>query len=514
MKSICASKKIDINQFFLNHTDKSIEAYKEAVKATQEIIIDKVLKQPTPYVGKSFDLLTKEIGEISSYNETGKALSDVLKDVQNYIVENSLFVSNPFSIAHLHCPPMIPALAAEMLISSLNQSMDSWDQSPSATILEQQVIRWICEIFQYTKGSDGVFTSGGTLSNYMGLLLARNYYCNTYLNWNVQKSGLPSSYHKLRILCSEHAHFTVSKSAMQLGLGTDSVVVIKTDSQQRMCVEDLRLQIENLGNKGLLPFAVVATAGTTNFGSIDSLSEIADYLEGKNIWLHVDAAYGGALILSEEYKHRLQGIQHADSITVDFHKLFYQPISCGAFLVKNGDNLNLIKMNADYLNPEDDEADGVVNLVGKSIQTTRRFDALKLYISIQALGIKGFNQIVSHIIELASQAVKVISQNQNIEVYNNSEISAIVFRYKLLEYKDIDEKVQIENQINMLIQKQLFKEGKAAIAKTKIGDKMYLKFTILNPQTSVGDIKRLISHIITLGLKNENMILNKVEGSI
>ncbi|WP_255253879.1 pyridoxal-dependent decarboxylase, partial [Bacillus thuringiensis] len=93
-------------------------------------------------------------------------------------------------------------------------------------------------------------------------------------------------------------------------------------------------------------------------------------------------------------------------------------------MVKNGDNLNLIKMNADYLNPEDDEADGVVNLVGKSIQTTRRFDALKLYISIQALGIKGFNQIVSHIIELASQAVKVISQNQNIEVYNNSEISA------------------------------------------------------------------------------------------
>lgn len=491
--------KINFNRFFLSNTKESLNTYEEVVNITRDTIIQSIIKQNSPFQGRSFEQITKIIDEIPIEMKSEQNIKNVLKNIEENIIGNSLFVSNPLSIAHLHCPPIIPALAAEMIISSLNQSMDSWDQSPSATILEQKIVNWLCNIFGYELDADGVFTSGGTLSNYMGILLARNYYCNKYLKWDIQRKGLPSNYNKLRILCSEHAHFTVAKSAMQLGLGTDAVVTIKTDSRQKLCIKDLSLQIERLLKEGLEPFVIVATAGTTDYGSIDPLEKIASYIKDKKIWLHIDAAYGGALIMSEKYKGKLDGIQFADSITVDFHKLFYQPISCGAFLIKDKNNFNLIKMHAEYLNPEEDEEDGIINLVGKSIQTTRRFDALKLFLSIQTLGTKVFGQIVDYTVQLALQAKEIISSYPNMEVYNKPEINAIVFRY-IMENRDENKNHKHgENKINLEIQKQLLITGRANIAKTKIKDVAYLKLTILNPQTTIEDIKKLVTNIISLG---------------
>ena len=205
---------------------------------------------------------------------------------------------HPHFIAHLQTPPLIPALAAETIISALNQSMDSWDQASSATYVEQKMTDWLCELFGYnleqsatSNGADGVFTSGGTQSNLMGLLLARDRAVEQISGESVQKDGLPSYTKKLRILCSQTSHFTVQKSASLMGLGERAVVTVATDEFGCLDMNALTATIADLQSQDLIPFCVVGTAGTTDLGAIDDLQAIAAISEQHNMWFHVDGAY-------------------------------------------------------------------------------------------------------------------------------------------------------------------------------------------------------------------------------
>ncbi len=279
----------------------------------------------------------------------------VADELAEFVINDSINVHSPACIGHLHCPTLIPAVAAEMIIGTLNQSMDSWDQSSAATFVEERLIDWLCSQVGLPEQADGIFTSGGTQSNYMGLLLARTL-LQAFLGCGCSAARFASRGEKIADPMLEAAHFTVRKSAAQLGLGEQSVVTIKTDSNHRLSMDELNHQMSILEEQGLLPFAIVATCGTTDFGSIDPLHELSEAARKNGIWLHVDAAYGGAMILSKDYKELISGIERADSITVDFHKLFYQPISCGAFLVSDSNSFQYIQHHADYLNPQEDEA--------------------------------------------------------------------------------------------------------------------------------------------------------------
>ncbi len=210
----------------------------------------------------------------------------------------------------------------------------------------------------------------------------------------------------MRILCSEVAHFTVEKSAAQLGLGTDAVVRVAVDDEFRMRPESLRIALDGMRDQDLLPFAVVATAGTTDFGSVDPLPEIAALSKAAGAWLHVDAAYGGVLLFSPRHREKLNGIESADSLSIDFHKLFWQPIPASAFLLRDARNFELIELHADYLNPETHEEQGIPNLVTSSLLTTRRFDVLKLWFSFQLLGREKLGAMIDRTIELASFAAQ------------------------------------------------------------------------------------------------------------
>ncbi|HEV2713894.1 MAG TPA: pyridoxal-dependent decarboxylase, partial [Terriglobales bacterium] len=302
------------------------------------------------------------------------------------VISNSVDVNHPHTAAHLHCPPLLAALTAEVVISALNQSMDSFDQAPIATVIEQKMIRWLCDQAGLPGTSDGTFTTGGSQSNYMALLLARDASLQKHWNWSAQKSGLPPESRRLRIFCSEVAHFTVEKSASQLGLGTDAVLRVAVDESFRMSPVALRNSLEVTRAAGLVPMAVVVTAGTTDFGSVDPLPECASLAQAAGAWLHVDAAYGGALLFSPQHRDKLKAIETADSLGLDFHKLFWQPIPCSAILLRDARHFESMKFHADYLNPELHEDEGIPNLVTTSLLTTRRFDALKLWISLQSLG--------------------------------------------------------------------------------------------------------------------------------
>jgi L-2,4-diaminobutyrate decarboxylase len=429
-------------------------------------------------------------GEFPNENECS---FENLWDKVAVLISESVTVTHPNTAAHLHCPPLIPALAAEVVLSALNQSMDSFDQAPAATVLEERLVSWLCGQAGLAPGSGGIFTAGGTQSNYMALLLARDSCLDRQFHWPAQTRGLPPEARKLRILCSEVAHFTVEKSAAQLGLGTEAVVRVAADGAFRMRTESLHIALDELRTRDLVPMAIVATAGTTDFGSIDPLPEMASLAHGAGAWFHVDAAYGSVLLFSPRHRAQLRGIETADSISMDFHKLFWQPISCAAFLLRDASEFRYLKFHADYLNPETHEAAGIPDLVTRSIATTRRFDALKLWISLQALGRKKLGEMIDTTIALAAHAADCIRRNPRLELIHQPTLGCVVFRYCPADLSTAPDAFNAE------LRQRLFKSGLAVIGHTVLRGRQCLKLTCMNPCVSHRQMEELVELVVSQG---------------
>lgn len=463
-------------------------AIEQAVATLERALPDR------PYSGKSPDELADLLaGELCPAE--GQELAAVLRRAED-VLRHSVVVTHPHTAAHLHCPPLLAALAAEVLVSALNQSMDSFDQAPAATVLEQLLVHGLCRQARLPDTADGIFTAGGTQSNYTGLWLARDAYLREHYAWSAQERGVPPEARRFRLLCSEAAHFTVEKSAAQLGLGTGAVVRVAVDRNFRMCLRDLRAQLESLHIQGLCPVAVVATAGTTDFGSIDPLPEVAALAKEHGAWFHVDAAYGGALLFSGRHADRLRGVERADSLTLDFHKLFWQPISCGAFLVRDAAHFELVKLHADYLNPEDHEEQGIPDLVTRSVLTSRRFDALKLWVSLQVLGRKRLAEMIDRTLDLAQQAADFIRTQARLELLHRPELGCVVFRYR-------PEDADAADALNDRIRRDLFDRGQAIIGHTRLRGRKCLKLTLLNPMTTTDEVVDLLERIVGHGERLE-----------
>jgi L-2,4-diaminobutyrate decarboxylase len=474
---------------FLTSTEHSKDAYRKLIARAAQIVCESFPNQP--YCGNSPAALAETVA--TDFLPQREGSWDQIAETLRAVVANSIAVSDPNTAAHLHCPPLLAALAAEVVISALNQSMDSFDQAPIATVVEQKMIRWLATESGLPATAAGTFTTGGSQSNYMGLLLARDAFLQRHWNWSAQKSGLPPEARRMRILCSEAAHFTMEKSASQLGLGTDAVVRIDVDDRFRMKFSSLRSSLEALKTEGLLPMAIVATAGTTDFGSIDPLPEIAAVGREANAWLHVDAAYGGALLFSAQHRSRLAGIENAHSVAIDFHKLFWQPIPCSAFLVRDVRHFDTIRLYADYLNPEIHEEEGIPNLVTTSLLTSRRFDALKLWISFQALGREKLAAMIDRTMALANHAAIVVRASRDLELVCEPQLSTVVFRY-ISSGHELD-----ADRINRQIPLKLFDRGVAVIGRTRVQGRHCLKLTCMNPATTEADIETLIELIRSQG---------------
>ncbi|GAA5087596.1 aspartate aminotransferase family protein [Chryseobacterium ginsengisoli] len=480
--------------------DINIHEYQNAMQKALESVVAFLEDNKQPFSGVSPKELRKQFENIN-LNDLPQDYEEVFEEVRTLYTQHAVAFHHPKYVAHLNCPVVIPAVAAEMLISSINSSLDTWDQSAGGTLMEQKLIEWTCNEIGYGKNSDGIFTSGGSQSNLMGMLLARDHYSIKNFNHNIKKNGLPENAQRFRIFVSEMAHFSIQKSASILGLGEQAVVKVKTDRSFKMnsiLLEDaIQKEIEN----GNIPIAVVATAGTTDFGNIDPLTNISAITKKFQMWFHVDAAYGCGLLLTEKYRHLINGIEDADSVTVDYHKSFFQPVSSSGFLVKDRNYFTLITHYADYLNPKDHDENEIPNQVNKSIQTTRRFDALKLWFTLRIVGKKGLGSYIERIIKTASEVVVLLENDPHFEVLNRSDISALVFRYSADPFKTFD-----LNRINTFIKSQLYKHGNALVAGTKVNGQFYLKFTILNPLTTIEDIQTILNTIKQYG--NEYIELN------
>jgi L-2,4-diaminobutyrate decarboxylase len=331
----------------------------------------------------------------------------------------------------------------------------------------------------------------------MGLLLARDSFLKSRFQWLAQRRGLPPQAAQMRVLCSEVAHFTVEKSAAQLGLGTDAVVRVAVDEAFRMRPEALRQALDQMRDQDLLPFAIVATAGTTDFGSVDPLPEIAALAQSVGAWLHVDAAYGGVLLFSPQHRDKLQGIAQADSLSIDFHKLFWQPIPAGVFLLRESRHFKLFELHADYLNPEAHEAQGIPDLVTKSLLTSRRFDVLKPWLSFQLLGRRKLGAMIDRTIALAGYGADAVRRASSLELVHADSLSTVVFRY-------LPARSGVESDgLNAALRQRLFDRGIAVIGHTRVGGRQCLKLTCMNPAVSDGQMEDLVSIIVEHGREIE-----------
>ncbi|XIE78638.1 aspartate aminotransferase family protein [Streptomyces sp. SBR177] len=457
--------------------DTTAELYRRSVTEGVERVARKLATTRGPFTG----VTPAELAPVVDAVDLDKPLGDTsaaLDELEEVYLRDAVYFHHPRYLAHLNCPVVIPAVLGEAVLSAVNSSLDTWDQSAGGTLIERRLIDWTATRIGLGPLADGVFTSGGTQSNLQALLLAR------------EESGT-GDLSKLRIFTSECSHFSVQKSAQLLGLGREAVVPIPVDGAKRLQSVVLAAELAACRAEGLVPMAIVATAGTTDFGSIDPLPEIAALAREYGAWLHVDAAYGCGLLASPTRRHLLDGIEHADSVTVDYHKSFFQPVSSSAVLVRDGATLRHATYHAEYLNPRRTLAEKIPNQVDKSLQTTRRFDALKLWLTLRVMGADGIGGLFDEVCALARQGFELLAADPRYEVVVAPQLSTLVYRYvpeHAASAEDVD-------RANLHARKALMASGEAIVAGTKADGRQYLKFTLLNPETTVADIAAVLDLI-------------------
>ncbi|MBN2735645.1 MAG: aspartate aminotransferase family protein [Spirochaetales bacterium] len=477
------------DDIFLGDSGQSIHSFQNLLQETGIILENDFLARKAAFSGKT----PQELKEILKHDvflpAKGLGSLNTLRLTGQWILPHLVNVASTDYMAHLHCASLTDSVIAELLLSVYNQSMDSWDQAPMATELELHVLREMAALAGLPTGTDGVFTSGGSQSNLMGVVLAREDYCTRVLNHDIRKQGLPPQFSQFRIYTSEVAHFSIEKSAQLLGLGFRTVRPVPADKQKKMSIEHLRIMIAEDLAQGNIPIAVSATAGTTDFGSIDPLDEIRKICDEYKIWMHTDAAYGGGLIISDTYKNRLKGMELSDSVTIDLHKMFMQPVSCSVFFLKDPSLFKLLEIHADYLNREEEEDEGYTHLVGRSLATTRRFDALKVWMSFKSLGKDVLSKYIESTLETALAVYEYLTEAKCFEAVTRPELSSLVFRYLTAMSEEKNE------FINITIRKKLIHEKGIVIGQTRINGKTFLKMTMLNPKISFDSIKKLLTEI-------------------
>ena len=498
----------DINQFIFNEVN--FNQYSIGALQALSQLNKTILSVTKPFSGIQAPELAQHIKTIDC-DEPLPTLTDALAEVEQLYLNHAVYFHHPQYMAHLNCPVAYPAVIAEQILSAVNTSVDTWDQSGGATLIEQKLIDWTCEKIGFEGNADGIFTSGGTQSNLMAMLVARDHAIDTHAPYtDAKQQGLPDIARKFRIFTSRISHFSIQKAAALLGLGYDAVVSVAVDGDFRMDMAALNEEINTAKAQGLIPIAVVATAGTTDFGSIDPIADIAAVCRAQDMWVHVDAAYGGGLLISQHDTATLNGMESADSVTVDYHKSFMQPVSCSGFFLKNRQHFRFVTHHADYLNPLSDTSDGIPNLVDKSLQTTRRFDALKLWMTLRTVGTKALGQGFDSVRALARQSYMVMHEDQDIETLHVPQLTALVFRFNPASYSLTSAQL---DEVNNQIRSRLLQNGALMIARTKVNGGFYLKFTLLNPATSIEDIKTALTHIKALGSEVADKLLCQTEAN-
>jgi aromatic-L-amino-acid decarboxylase len=399
---------------------------------------------------------------------------EVLDFVLENVITKSNIVSHPKSFSFVPGPSNFISAMGDALASGFNIFSGGWAASPAAAELEIVTINWLLQWFGFpTKNGGGIFTSGGSMANLTALATARSV-------------KLGDDFSKAVIYLSDQAHSSNIKAIRVLGFKKEQIRVLPTDTEFKISLNKLKNAIAKDKIEGLQPFCYIASAGTTNTGTVDPLNEISKICRKEGIWFHVDAAYGGAAILSGKGKKLLKGIEKADSITVDPHKWFYQPYEIGCLLVRNHKWLKgTFTEKPEYLKDIEGN-DSEINFYDHGIELTRRFRALKFYMSLKTFGVNAFKKAVDYNIALAEEVEALLRPSDKWEVVSPATLAIINFRYNPLS-KNYTEKEL--DKINQSISEKIVRSGEALLVTTILNGQTVLRMCLINPRTTMEDIE-------------------------
>lgn len=460
-------------------TSSTVDQYRSLIAQTSSRVAARFADIAQPASGASRADLQRLVDAVDLAG-SGIGGASAIEEIDELFLAHAVWFHHPAYAAHLNCPVALPAVAAETVLAAVNTSVDTYDQSTVGTLMERRLIDLAAGWAGFTAG-DGVFTSGGTQSNMHALFLARE---AAVARLDESRSIALA---RMVVFATVSSHFSVGKSALLLGLADDAVIEVADDGEGRMLPTALDAAIAAAAAEGRVPMAVVATGGTTDRGVIDPLARIADVCEAHGVWLHVDAAYGCGLLVSQRRRHLLTGVERARSVTVDFHKSFFQPVSSSALLVREPRDLAAGAWHADYLNPlENDEP----NQVDKSLQTTRRFDALKLWVSLRAIGADRIGEMFDTVIDLAAAVGDMVDDDPELELVGRTQLSTVLFRVRPDGASPAEQDALVAG-----VRRVLFESGRALVAKTVIDGRPCLKLTLLNPETTLDDVRAILAMV-------------------
>jgi aromatic-L-amino-acid/L-tryptophan decarboxylase len=412
------------------------------------------------------------------------ATEALLEHLRGLALERSVHIAHPGFLAYICGAGTVPGAAAGLVAGGINQNAGGWRLSPGASEVEQRLTRWLAGRFGLPEAAGGLMVSGGAMANLVALKLARD----VAAGHDVRERGVRAA-PPLAVYASAESHIVIRRAADILGLGSDAVREIPADARFRMSVEDLEAAIEEDLADGTTPAAIVATAGTTQTGSIDPLPEVAELCRRHGAWMHVDACYGGPAVLAEDLRPQFEGVEHARSIAVDPHKWMYTDVPGSCVLVRELESLSAsFAGTAGYIWLAEESRQGI-DLGQLGPEFSRGFSALKVWMSLLAHGREAYGRRISHDAELARYLGALVEERPDFELMAPVCLSVCCFRYAPPDLRGDEEAL---DRLNERIMTAIQTDGRTYCSNAVLDGRFCLRACVVNFRTEAEDIEALL----------------------
>jgi L-2,4-diaminobutyrate decarboxylase len=405
------------------------------------------------------------------------------------IIDNSIHIHHPHYVGHQVTSPLPAAALVQFCTTLLNNGAAIYEMGPVNMAMERNVIKRFGSLIGYAKGSDGIFTHGGTAGNLTAMLAARQ----VKTDYNIWEDGIKEA-NRPGYMISEQAHYSVGRNVKIMGLGEESIVKVPVDRHFRMRtdhLEDIKYEAEK---RGIKVISVIASSCSTATGSYDDLESIAGFCEKHKLWMHVDGAHGMGVLFSEKYKDRAKGIERADSVVIDFHKMLLVPALNTLVMFRNGErSFETFAQKASYLFQKS-QKNVWYNSAIRTIECTKSALGIIAYTALKYYGGSYFRSYIDSRYDLAKEFSCMIKDDQQFELATDPESNIVCFRYVPERYAETS-----LNSINAAIRDTIIKEGSFYIVQTELDGKIWLRLTIINPVTSLDDLKALLKKVLEIG---------------
>jgi len=416
----------------------------------------------------------------------GVPLERLIEECQT-IIDLSRHNGHPRFFGYVASPSTPIGAYGDLIASSLNANITCWRSGPAGTEIEKIVVRWLGSLIGYDDEAKGLLTSGGSMANLIALLIASRRKSGP----EAARKGLWNSGSPITVYASDEVHMSIAKAADILGFGRDHVRAVQTDEQQRIDVVDLRARIETDLKEGFRPFCVVASAGTVNTGVVDTLKEVAAVAREFDLWFHVDGAYGAPGILDDGKKDLFKGLELADSVSLDPHKWLYVPVDAGCLLFRDETTAKAAfnTEDADYIKVHGLSDDETFAYWDYGVELSRRFRALKVWLTLRYYGMRRIAETISEDIALAAYLGELVEEAEDFELLSPVELSICCFRY-VPTHGDFD-----LDQLNATVLAAVQKGGRAYVSNATVKGRFALRACITNFRTTKSDIDETLKVI-------------------